>query len=177
MKDTDLAWLAGFWDGEGTITLFTHSEKNGSRKIKTIVCVVNTDLGMISKARKILEELGCGFHMTERRPARRNHSTAWILQTNRQENIIKFLTAVLPYLSGEKKERGEILLNYCLKRNSMVQRFPSKGSTPYSEEDWDALDAFNKMGFKRSNNRSSTTTREETQSVNSAAVAASESMI
>jgi len=159
MKDTDLAWLAGFWDGEGSITLFGHQERNGSKKIKPIVSVVNTDIGMINKVRKILEELGCSFHLSERGARKSAHSTAYILQTANMSHIIKFLEAVLPYLTGEKKERGEILYDYCSRRASKLERLPSKGSTPYDPEDWEDLKKFEGMGFKRSNNRSSSTTR------------------
>lgn len=160
MKELDLAWLAGFWDGEGSISMFSHKEKSGNWKIRPIVSVVNTDIGMINKVRKILENIGCSFHFIERKAKKRNHSTAYILQTSRMEYIIKFLNATLPYLSGEKKERAEITLSYCTKRLNTIERIPSKGSTPYDNEDWEAMEKFSQMGFKRSNNRSSTTTRE-----------------
>lgn len=161
MKETDLAWLAGFWDGEGSISLFTHTERNGSRKICPCICIVNTDIGMINKTRKILEALDCSLVLQERKPKNKSHSVVYTLTTRNMKYIINFLEATIEYLSGEKKERGEILLDYCKRRFSKLERLPSKGSTPYSTEDWDALDKFNSMNFKRSNNsRSSQTTRE-----------------
>lgn len=160
MKDTDLAWLAGFWDGEGSITLFTHQEKNGMKKICPSVSVVNTDIGMINKTRKILEGLGCNFNLSERQPKNSRHSKVYILQTRNMNHIIKFLSATTMYLSGEKRERAEILLDYCVRRAVKLERLPSKGSTPYDDQDWADLESFNSMPFRRSNNRSSQTTRE-----------------
>lgn len=162
IKDTDLAWLAGFWDGEGSISLFSHTERNGSKKICPCVCVVNTDIGMINKVRKILESLDCSFVLHERKPKNSKHSIAYVLTTRNMKYIIKFLTSTINYLSGEKRERAEILLDYCSRRYSKLERTPFQGSTPYDPDDWKDLEKFNSMGFKRSNNRSSTTTREET---------------
>lgn len=153
MKDTDLAWLGGIWDGEGSIALFTHKEKNGSTKICPTVSVVNTDIAIINKVRKILEEIGCSFVLQEHRPKNSRHSTRWDLITRNQKYIILFLSAVKPYLFSIKKEKAEILLDYCIRRSEKTERLPSKGSTPYDTEDWDTFNKFQEV-------RSSQTTRE-----------------
>ena len=54
MKDTDLAWLGGIWDGEGSISLFQSKEKNGTFKIRPVLTVVNTDIGIVNNIQKIL---------------------------------------------------------------------------------------------------------------------------
>lgn len=160
MRDTDLAWLGGMWEGEGTISIFTHTEKTGNEKICPHVSVVNTDIGLINKMRKILEELGCNFVLHERRPKNSRHSTAWILTTRNMKYIIIFLEAVLPYLYGEKAPKAEIVLDYCKRRSEKIQRTPSKGTTPYDGEDWAAIEHFRSNNTRMTNNRSSSTTRE-----------------
>ena len=160
MKDTDLAWLAGIWDGEGTISIFTHTEKTGNQKICPCVSVVNTDIAIINKVRKTLEEIGCNFVLQERQPKNSRHSKQWILTTRNMSYILLFLSAVLPYLTGNKQQAAEIIHDYCKRRNEKIQRIPSKGSTPYDEEDWSYLEKYDSMNFRRSNNRSSSTTRE-----------------
>lgn len=161
MSDTDHAWLAGMWEGEGTITLFSHTEKNGSQKIKPMVSVVNTDIALVNQMRKVLESLGCNFNLTERRPKNSRHSTVWVLQSGNMDYIIKFLSAVLPYMYGEKKQKGEILLAYSIRRAQKMERLPSRGSTPYDEEDRKSLEEFESINLRKSNNnRSSSTTRD-----------------
>ncbi len=152
-KDTDLAWLAGIWDGEGSIALFTHVEKPGNTKICPTVNVINTDIAIINKVRKLLEELGCSFSFQERRPKNSRHSTAWILITRNQKYIILFLEAIMPYLWSIKRQKAEILLDFCKRRSEKTQRLPSAGSTPYDTEDWDTYSKFQDI-------RSSQTTRE-----------------
>jgi len=150
MQDTDLAWLAGLWDGEGTITMFSHQEKNGSTKLCPTCVVVNTDIHIINKARALLEELDCKFVVHEYQPKVKGYKVQWRITTRNMEYIRKFLTAVNPYLVGEKKAKGEILLSYVTQRIQKMKRIPSKGSTPYDEKDWKYYSEI----------RSSTTTRE-----------------
>lgn len=154
MQDTDLAWLAGIWDGEGSVALFSHTEKPGMTKIKPVVNVINTDIAIINKVRKLLEELGCNFSFQERHPQNKKHSTAWILITGNQKYIVTFLKAVYPYLFSIKKQKAEILIDYCSRRLERTKRLPSAGSTPYDEQDWDTFNKFQNV-------RSSQTTREE----------------
>ncbi len=150
MQDTDLAWLAGIWDGEGSITMFAHQEKNGSTKICPTCLVVNTDIRIINKVRKLLEELGCNFVIHEYKPKNEKHKVQWRITSRNTRYIVLLLTAIQPYLVGEKKEKAEILLAYCTQRIAKMERIPSKGSTPYDEEDFKYLTKI----------RSSQTTRE-----------------
>lgn len=48
MNPTDLAWLAGFLDGEGCIGIYRH-KSNTSRGYQLRVCVINTDLPSLLK--------------------------------------------------------------------------------------------------------------------------------
>lgn len=153
MLDTDLAWLAGIWDGEGSIALFSHKERNGSIKICPTVCVVNTDIAIINKVRKILEELQCSFQLQETQPKNSRHSVKWTLTTRNQKYIVKFLKAVMPYLFSIKRQKAEILLAYTERRLEKTERLPSRGSTPYDEADWRTFSEFQQI-------RSSQTTRE-----------------
>lgn len=151
MQDTDLAWLAGIWEGEGTITMFTHKEKNGLTKLCPNCSILNTDIHIINKVRSILEELGCKFSFQEHQPkGKPTYKYQWRLITRNMSYIKLFLTAVLPYLFGEKRARGEILLSYVTQRLEKIRRLPSAGSTPYDEIDYAH---FNKI-------RSPQTTRE-----------------
>lgn len=131
--------------------MFTHTEKNGIVKLCPTVCVVNTDIFIINKVRGILEELGCRFSLQERKPGKAHYKTQWSFITRNMRYIKIFLEAVNPYLAGEKKAKGEILLSYVTQRIEKMERFPSAGSTPYDDADWAH---YNEI-------RSSQTTREE----------------
>lgn len=109
--DTDLAWLAGFLDGEGSLVLYY---SGGQHKfISTILQTVSTNEDNIRRVKAIISEivgreiryrLGKGKSLEGRRPT-------WYLQVTRQEDIAAVCVAILPYLVG-KKPQAELMLRY-----------------------------------------------------------------
>ena len=142
MLDIDLAWLAGIWDGEGSITMFSHTEKTGSKKICPTCVVVNTDINIIAEVQRILLEMGCNFVIHEYKPENVKHKLQWRITTRNQRYIKILLEHLRPYLKGEKKAKADIVLRYCKQRIEKMERLPSKGSTPYDEDDWSFLEQF-----------------------------------
>ena len=138
MQDTDLAWLAGIWDGEGSITLFTHKEADNSTKICPTVLVVNTDIHIINKIQKLLEDLKCNFVIHEHKPKNKKHKIQWRITTRNIRYIQKFLVPILPYLVGDKKAKGEIVLRYANRRIAK-QESSGRYNPPYDQEDFDDL--------------------------------------
>src|SRR5271167_444612 len=122
MNEKDLAWLAGIWDGEGTISLFFVQESNGSKKIKPIIAVVNTDIAIINEVQKILLQMECNFYSQEVHPKNKKHKLQWRLITSNSKYIKIFLETLNPYLRGDKKHRGEILLRYITQRMDKIQK-------------------------------------------------------
>lgn len=150
MLNTDLAWLAGIWDGEGSITIFSHTEKTGNTKLCPTCCVVNTDVNIVNKVRRILEELGCSFVLHEHKPKNKKHKLQWRLTTRNMTYIKIFLEAIIEYLVGDKKAKGEIVLSYVTQRLNKLETRSYNGTTTYDDEDWEYLSKI----------RSSQTTRE-----------------
>lgn len=115
VTDLELAWLAGLWDGEGSITIFKHLERGGVRKLCPTVLVVNTDIKIINESKRILDALGTSFHLFERKSKNPKHKTSYQLSTRNTKYIDKVLTAIEPYLIG-KKEQAQLVIGYVRKR-------------------------------------------------------------
>lgn len=147
--NTDLAWLAGIWEGEGSILLYSRPVNENRMQITPSVTVTNTDVVIMNKVRKIVESLGCNFSWREYRPkGKASYKLCYRLSSSHAENIKKFLEAVLPYMHGEKKAYGETLLSFVTKRLEKAK--DHKGGLkhlPYDQDDYAFV-------------RSSTTTRE-----------------
>lgn len=154
--DAELAWLGGVIDGEGSVIIFTHTERTGTKKICPCVSIVNTDLGIINQARKILEELGCSFLLQDRSRYKKKSSykDQYALITRNQKYILEVLIAVTPHLFSSKRQAAELVRDYVQQRLDKTERLPGKGSTPYDKTDWDYADKY------ESEFRSSETTRE-----------------
>jgi hypothetical protein len=111
MTNEKLAWLAGLWDGEGTITVFlTHREK-GQEKYNASLILTNTDEKIISEATKILDELELRMHLFKRKPEKKEWKSAYQLTTRKLEVVKKFCEIFIPYLIG-KKAQAELTLRF-----------------------------------------------------------------
>lgn len=131
VTNLELAWLAGIWDGEGSITIFTHTEKNGQRKIRPVVCVVNTNLEIIAEVARILDSLGTSFQVFERKNPKDSHKDCVQLTTSNFEYIKVTIQAMLPYLIG-KKAQAQLVLRYV---NKKLEQFKTNKRPRYDEED------------------------------------------
>lgn len=160
-KDTELAWLAGLWDGEGSITIFTHVEKNGAKKICPTLLVVNTDQTIIAEAARLLDEMGTSFAVFERKNPSDKHKDCYQLSTRNMAYIKTVLEAILPYLVG-KKPQAQLVLRYVNKK--LTQR-ETNGRPRYDENDYilqAETQALNKRGKPTPD---TSTTKGETTSV------------
>lgn len=146
--EADKAWLAGIIDGEGSISLFHNQEASGADKIKPVINFVNTDLGIVNEALKILNDCGCNPYIVKRHQSKKNskHKDVVEVKCTAIPQVKLFLDIVTPYLKGEKKHKAEILSRYV---NRRVEKF-SKNERGYDDEDWNDLKEI----------RSSQTTRE-----------------
>jgi hypothetical protein len=149
MQDTDLAWLAGIWDGEGSILLYSRPVNDNRIQITPSVTMTNTDVAIVNKARKIIEEMGCSFSWREYKPkGKDSYKTCFKISSAHAGNIKIFLEHILPFLVGEKKAYGETLLAFVSRRFEKAKnQLGGLKHLPYDSEDYEFI-------------RSSTTTRE-----------------
>lgn len=147
MNSTDLAWLAGIMEGEGTFSIYhqkrkeKHAGPNG--QLRATVSLTNTDVFLIEKAYQVFKDIGVNFHISEYKNKKGSTRPVFDMQTARQENVKLICEALMPYLFGEKKAKAQMLLRFV---NTRI----AKGKTMYDDDDWVQFKSF----------RSPTTTRE-----------------
>lgn len=149
MLQTDLAWLAGIWEGEGSILLYSRTHSDKRIQITPNVVMSNSDIHIVNKCRKIIEEMGCNFSWREYKPkGKETYLTQYKISSAHAGNIKIFLEHILPYLVGNKKAYAETLLAFVSRR---VEKAKEQGKLmkhlKYDNEDFEFI-------------RSSTTTRE-----------------
>jgi len=131
-----IIWLAGFFDGEGTVTVFNHLmpyNKPIFHKYSACCGIVNTDPNLINECQKIFNELGVTSHIFVRKHQKENHSDAIQLNVRNIRSIEKLLIRLNPYLIG-KKAQGELVLRFV---QSRIKRegTGSNQFSPYNEEE------------------------------------------
>jgi hypothetical protein len=114
IKDTvetavaDIAWLAGFWDADGSIGL----KKQGKYLMPFATCT-NTSKKAIDNIARILEAAGIEYHIEfHDRSHLHNSSDCWIIRMNSRPRVSKFLSLVKDRLVV-KKEQAELTLRWC----------------------------------------------------------------
>lgn len=156
ITETDKAWLAGFWDGEGSITIFTHTEKNGRQKICPTINVTNTNEYVIAHVVELLDKLGTSFSVAEKHNDNDKWKNAYTVGTRNMNYIKTVLEAIQPYLVC-KKAQCTLVLRYV---NKKLQQRETNGRPRYDDEDQDIQQQCQALNKRGKVPVSSTTTRE-----------------
>lgn len=156
LTEVEKAWLAGFWDGEGSITIFTHTEKNGRNKICPTILVTNTHEGVIAHVVELLDRLGTSFAVNVQKKNTDKHKDAYHVTTRNMQYIKVVLEAIYPYLVC-KKPQATLMLRYVTKK--MLQR-ETNGRPRYDDEDYEIQEECQAMNRRGKPPLSPTTTCE-----------------
>jgi hypothetical protein len=111
ITETNLGWLAGIADGEGSFYLTATHDRNGVEVIKYSFAVGNTNLKIIQEIKRIYQELlgrQIRFHSIK---GRGNRKPSWLIQLTSRGDLQVFCTSILPYIIG-KKAQAELMLEF-----------------------------------------------------------------
>ena len=106
MKDTDVAYCAGFFDGEGSITFRKIRLKNGD-SYGVLACAGNTDRDVLEFVRSLF---GGRIKLNNRKWITKGRKPCYVLRMN-TTSAIPFLVAIRPYLHV-KAERADLAIEY-----------------------------------------------------------------
>lgn len=114
LTERELAYMAGLFDGEGTIGIFKVEFKSKPNKtFRPIIQFVNTDLRLIAKFTNIAKALGCTYYMhTDNKSHRKTCYTVQITRFHMQKI---WLETFIPFLVG-KREQAELQLEFVKRR-------------------------------------------------------------
>jgi hypothetical protein len=97
MLPTQAAWLAGFFDGEGSLTFYMAGR---DRQYKTwVLTLPNTNLESLKKCQEIT---GVGY--VRPKPVKENRQPCWMWTVATQRDMISICKQMLPYLIIKKKK-------------------------------------------------------------------------
>ena len=109
---TDVAWLAGFFDGEGSIELaIARNTKGGQIRVQLRCEIANTHQESIDHVRGLLDVYKIDSYKGMRDRSKYNSKIAYRLIIAGYHNTTAFIRLLLPYLVT-KKEHAELALSY-----------------------------------------------------------------
>jgi intein/homing endonuclease len=115
-----VAYLAGIFDGEGTITTRKRREKGRRATVRPYIQV---KMAWLPTLNKFLERFGGAVRRCNRSCETNKALFKWELLSHRRQTA--FLTAALPFL-GEKRTQAELLLDYLMAREKHPPRIISQ---------------------------------------------------
>jgi len=123
-NNENLAWLAGIIDGEGSIGIKRAFDTRKNRSFVSyspLIQICNTDMILLTKVIEILEFHGITFSFWNGSEKKRNPkwSVAYMIGISKNQSAMKFLELLIPFLVS-KKQRAEILYEFCLKRQAYL---------------------------------------------------------
>ena len=103
VRHTDLAYIAGFLDGDGSIMLQLHRRVAGKPdfRVKTTICFYQ-DARHFEKLQWFKDVLGCGYLYT-----RNDHISE--LRIEGFNKVLETLTALQPYLRFKSAQAGVLI--------------------------------------------------------------------
>lgn len=132
VNNTDLAWLAGFIDGEGYVKV-QRQVVNGKFYYQPTIVIRNTHLPTQKHVVKLLNDMGIECHLKgeDRGPHRRSYR---VIVTG-QEKLLRCGEAILPHMVT-KKEQVALLVEWC------QSRLASKPKGGYSQRELEIAKRF-----------------------------------
>lgn len=128
VKDTDLAWLAGFLDSDGSVqlTMPQSTRSKHQRVVNVWVDFSNSDANIIEKATNIITGLGITFHLAEKKvkPIFKEGGGKFLprkeiclsVRIGKMESAKRLLESLLPYLAGYKAASSRLIIKFCESR-------------------------------------------------------------
>ena len=169
---SDIAWLAGVIEGEGSYTLSSWQRSDGQApKIGVSVKLYNTDAAIVRKAVEVLESHAITYHVGERdqkpmlKPGGEGHyfsqKSMLTLTVNKLASVEKLITLLMPWTFGEKRHRLLLIRSYVERRVAKIaQAGGNYRGVPIDDEDRRTVTQFAALHRRKD---ASTTGRETPQ--------------
>lgn len=94
LREHEKAYLAGLFDGEGSVVLHKYRERNSYHPEITLA---NTDLAIMEEIKRMLNNAGIKTHLYVQQRGGKNRPVG-ILKILRHDDAYSFLAGLLPYL-------------------------------------------------------------------------------
>jgi len=104
----DLAWLGGFWDADGHISVV----KRSGYLVPCCSCT-NTNKVLVDNVMRILDTAEIPYLLEyQDRGERNNAKPAWTVRLESKVRCLPFLQMIRPYLVGKQKQ-ADLVIQHC----------------------------------------------------------------
>lgn len=105
VTESDIAWLAGFMDGEGTITITI----DGHNRLGPQISVANTCFRVMENVERILKGLDVPYYIHTYTPENPKHKASCHIRVMRLNAAKDFINKLLPHLRAKDSQARLVL--------------------------------------------------------------------
>lgn len=137
--EVELAWLAGIIDGEGYLGITPQNKKRNIYSVKPDIQIVNTDIVLVDAVVDILKRINVSPYIREKNhnvKKNPNWKKAYHITVGKFSHIVRLLTRTQKYMTGIKKAKAAIMLEFVTGRLL-------KGRRKYDKQDLLLIKQFN----------------------------------
>jgi 6-pyruvoyltetrahydropterin/6-carboxytetrahydropterin synthase len=138
VRESDIAWLSGFLDGDGSISLL----KAGTHAYEGRIEFYNTDKRPLKKASLLV---GRPIKVDTEDRGNPNRKLGYHVTTYKLQELKHFLIKLFPYLV-EKREQAEVLLMYVNERLPHIGKHYTSGELKRYQKLYSRMKQLNKLG-------------------------------
>lgn len=135
------ARLAGLILGDGFISMIPYSNhkksSSGFTAIRPLVCFTNEDASIIKLVTDLYDEYGIKYYLETRNNQGLSKHPIMNVSVLRFDSVTLILNELIPWLSGDKQARAELLLRYVAKER--------RGRREFDPDDAEIIRAFLKV--------------------------------
>jgi hypothetical protein len=141
--NTDLAWLAGFWDADGCIGI----TKRQTYLVPYVSCS-NTNKTIIDNVMRILDAAEIKYLLEySDRGNRINAAPSWAIRMEGRPRVTSLLNLIEPYLVG-KNEQAKLVINWCKGKATTHKVKGGSRETRYPEGYWETKDTLTELNAR-----------------------------
>lgn len=115
VSNTDIAWLAGMIESEGSISFQTYLRKNGNICIVPFVRMTNTDVKIIKEFLRICEGINVKATDYMRVNLNKNifsNKDCCNIRIEKMERVVNLINLIVPYMKSFKKKNASVVLSF-----------------------------------------------------------------
>lgn len=142
VTQTDLAWLAGIWDGEGHFSIRRTVGPYKDPQYSPRLGVTNSNTQILTRVRQILDALEVKYYFREKGEGGFVGSTkqTWVIAIETLSNALKVIVAIRPYLVG-KGFQADCITEYCERRLKYKSRKFPNSVKKYKARDFELVES------------------------------------
>jgi len=120
----EFGWFCGFFDGEGSLGITVRRRKEHKKYyegFKPHLQVCNTEIELVERCKYFFDALGIPYYVSyyKGKGKRKPH---WNIAVAGLRRVMKILPIIKPGLQGNKKEKADLMMEFCNSRLSKWHR-------------------------------------------------------